>query len=175
MAKILFIISPKNFRDEELLEPQKVLSATNQIVLASLFKGECTGMLGARAFATITTKEALARVGEFSAAVFVGGSGSNVYHNDSVAHEIAKNIVANNKILAAICWASVTLAKAGVLSGKKMTGWVSKTGEEKKIFAESKALFQDKDVVVDGNIVTAAGPSAAHEFGVEIKKLIEKM
>ena len=174
MSKILFIIAPRNFRDEELLEPQKILSVNNTVVIASLMKGACTGMLGARVFATTTTKEVLAKISEFTAVVFVGGSGSNVYHNDIIAHEIAKNTVANNKILAGICWGVITLAKAGVLTGRKMTGWVSPSGEEKEIFAENKALFQDKDVVVDGNIVTANGPQAAHEFGLEIKKLMEK-
>ena len=133
-------------------------------------------MLGARVFATMTTKEALAKVADFAAVIFVGGSGSNVYHNDSVAYQIAQNVASSpNHVLAGICWGVVTLAKAGVLTGKKMTGWVSPSGEEKKIFAANKALFQDKDIVVDGNIVTANGPHAAHEFGMEIKKLMENL
>ncbi|MBI4017303.1 MAG: DJ-1/PfpI family protein [Candidatus Aenigmarchaeota archaeon] len=176
MSKILFIIAPRNFRDEELVEPKKILSENNTVIIASLMKGECTGMLGARVFATTTTKEVLSKISEFSAVIFVGGSGSNVYHNDAVAHQIAQHVASSqNHILAGICWGVVTLAKAGVLTGRKMTGWVSPSGEEKKIFAENNALFQDKDVVVDGNIVTANGPHAAHEFGMEIKNLIEKL
>ncbi|MBI4147825.1 DJ-1/PfpI family protein [Candidatus Woesearchaeota archaeon] len=176
MAKILFIIAPKNFRDEELLEPIKALQTNNTISICSFIKGQCTGSLGAMIAADITPKEALARITEYHAVIFVGGTGSSIYHNDAVAHEIARKAAANPKqVLAAICWAVVTLAKAGVLAGKQMTGWVSPTGEEKKIFTAGKAKFQDKDVVVDGHIVTANGPHAAHEFGMEIKKLLESL
>ena len=174
MANILFIIAPKNFRDEELVEPRNILAPGNKVDIASTIKGECSGMLGARVVANLTLKEAQARISEYAAVIFVGGSGSNVYHNDKMAHEIARSVsLHHTQILAAICWASVTLAKAGVLAGKKMTGWVSPSGEEKEIFADAKALYQPKEVVVDGRVVTASGPHAAHEFGEKIKELLK--
>ncbi len=173
MANLLFIIASKNFRDEELLEPRTILAPGNKVDIASTIKGECSGMLGARVIATLSLKEAQARISDYAAVIFVGGSGSNVFHNDKTAHEIARSVFLHPKqILAAICWASVTLAKAGVLAGKKMTGWVSPSGEEKKIFADAKAIYQPKEVVVDCRIVTASGPHAAHEFGEKIKELI---
>ena len=173
MANILFIIAPKNFRDEEFIEPRTILAPGNNIEIASTIKGECTGMLGAKATAKLTLKEALARISEYAAIIFVGGSGSNVYHNDTTAHSIARTVLKHpSQILAAICWASVTLAKAGVLVGKNMTGWVSPSGEERKIFVDTKAVYQAKDVVVDGRVVTASGPHAAHEFGEKIKEVL---
>ena len=173
MAKILFIIPPKNFRDEELLEPQEILSHNNIIDIASNITGTCTGMLGTKVNANLTLRDARAKISEYAAVIFVGGSGSNIYHNDVMAHAIARAVVTNqNQVLAAICWAVVTLAKAEVLTGRKITGWISPTGEEKKIFAEAKAIYQPKDVAADGRIITASGPHAAYEFGEKIKQLL---
>lgn len=171
MAKILFILAPKNFRDEEFLEPKNILENHHKIEIASAVKGECTGSLGVKATATLTLNDALNNITTYAAVIFVGGSGSNVFHDDPTAHKIAQLTAKNpQQILAGICWASVTLTKAGVLTNKNMTGWISPNGEEKKIFEQHHARYQPKDVVVDGNIITANGPHAAHQFGKEILK-----
>src|SRR3989344_495724 len=121
MATILFILAPKNFRDEEFLEPKNILEKHHNIAIASTIRGECTGSLGAKATANLTLNDALNTITTYAAVIFVGGSGSNVYNNDSTAHKIAQLVAKNpQQILAAICWASVTLTKANVLTNKKM-------------------------------------------------------
>ena len=54
---------------------------------------------------------------------------------------------------------------------KKAT--VYKTEESVKQLQESGAEFIDQDLVVDGNLVTANGPSAATKFGEAIVKLLK--
>ena len=105
---------------------------------------------------------------DFDVIIFVGGSGARVYWNDPLAHRIATQAYNNNKIVAAICIAPVTLANAGLLKNKRATVWPSEAGVLRRAGAE----YTKEAVVRDGNIITAAGPQAAREFGEEILKLI---
>ena len=41
-----------------------------------------------------------------------------------------------------------------------------------KILEDNGVTYQDKLVVVDGKIITGPGPSAAKEFGEEIRNLL---
>jgi protease I len=48
--KVLIVIAPEKFRDEELAEPVAALKATGiGYDIASTRRGTCTGMLGAKA------------------------------------------------------------------------------------------------------------------------------
>ena len=79
------------------------------------------------------------------------------------------------KILAAICIAPAILAKAGVLEGKNATVWSSVLDKGPiKILEENGANYVEKDVVVDGNIITANGPQAASEFGRKIVEILKE-
>ena len=110
---------------------------------------------------------------EIGAIWFVGGNGSVKHLNDSKFHNIAKDAVKNGKILGAICFAPAILAKAGVLSDRKATVWSSNMDKSTiKILEEGGAQYVDSDVTVDGDIVTANGPSAAEKFA---KGIINKL
>lgn len=46
-AKVLMVIAPKDFRDEELFEPMAVFESNGlKVDVVSTTKGECVGMLG---------------------------------------------------------------------------------------------------------------------------------
>jgi protease I len=85
-----------------------------------------------------------------------------------VAYKVVNDAVNRNKILAAICIAPVTLAKAGALKGKRATVWSSESGQLKA----GGAIYTGKNVEKDANIITAAGPFAAKEFGEELVKAL---
>ena len=164
MAKVLFVIAHEGFRDEECFEPKDVLK-DQEVVIASTETTPAKGALGGEITPDITIDEALDRINEFDAVVFVGGPGAKVYFDNPTAHKIAQNA---KNILAAICIAPVTLAKAGVLKGKKATVWDDGKGTQAKILEDNGATYVAEDVVVDGNIVTANGPKAAKKFGEAI-------
>ena len=167
--KILLIIAPGDFRDEELFDTWEVLEkAGASISIASRNTGEFKGMLGKKASATVKLSEI--QTADYDAVVFIGGSGAATYIDDKKAHAIALEAVKKNKILAAICIAPAILAKAGVIKGKKATVWAGAKGT----VTASGALYRESPVVVDGKIVTASGPAAAVEFGKSIKQLLEK-
>jgi len=165
--KVVMIIAENNFRDEELLEPRKILEEEGaSVTLASTTLRIATGMFGAKAKPDILVSEV--KVDEYDAIIFVGGAGASQYWNDSTAHSIAREALQKNKILCAICIAPVTLANAGVLSGKKATVWES---ERAKLEAKG-VTYTAKPVEIAGKIITANGPQAAEEFGKSITRAL---
>lgn len=165
--KAVMIIAHRNFRDEELQKPKAILEKEGvRVIIASSSKDTATGMLGATAEPDILISEIEAE--DYDAIIFVGGSGASYYWNDPTAHKIAQEAVKQGKTLAAICIAPVTLANAGVLKGKRATVWPSEQDKLK----EKGALYTGAQVEVDDNIITAAGPKQAEEFGEAIAKAL---
>jgi len=170
MSKVLFVIAPLNFRDEELKIPKEIIEKKHEIEIASNVKDkEAIGMFGMRAKVDINLEEAIKKIDEYSAVIFVGGAGAQVYFDDEKAHSIARMAYNKGRIVAAICIAPSILAKAGILKGKKATVW---DGKFIKIIETNGAIYLNKSVVVDGRIVTANGPAAAKEFGETILKML---
>ncbi len=90
---------------------------------ASTRPGTCVGKLGMRAVADIAVAEA--RKSDWDAVVFVGGGGSQVFFDDPDAHALAKTAERGRRVLAAICIAPSTLARAGLLEGRRATAFPS--------------------------------------------------
>ncbi len=160
--KVVMIIAPENFRDEELLEPKSVLEGYGAKVDIASTVEEAKGMLGATAKVDVNLSDV--SVDEYDAIVFVGGSGSSIYFNDEKAISIAREAYDKGKITAAICIAPSTLANAGILEGKKATSYSSESSNLK----EKGAVYTGTSVEKDGKIITADGPSSAREFGEAI-------
>ncbi len=166
--KVLMVIAPSNFRDEELFDTKAELEAAGaETTIASKQAGTITGMLGGAAEAEVGLGKVNAA--DYDAVVFIGGSGSSAYFNDSTAQQIAKDAVAKGKVLAAICIAPSILANAGILQGKNATAFNSEAGN-----LQSKgANYTGQGVTVDGKIITADGPASARQFGREIAKVLQ--
>lgn len=167
--KVVMVIAHDNFRDEELFKTKDVLESKGiKVTVASSALGLARGMLGGTIKPDILINKI--DVDGYDAIVFVGGIGASEYWNSPIAHEVIKEAIEKQKVVAAICIAPVTLAKAGILKGKRVTSWPS---EANKLRTEG-AIYTGRDVEVDGLIVTAAGPSAAREFGGAILKALGK-
>jgi len=164
MKNIVMIIAPVNFRDEELMEPKQVLENSGaKVTIASRGTALAKGSRGASVKVDMSISQVNAA--NYDAVIFVGGSGATVYLNDATAHSIAKQTLAQGKILGAICMAPSILANAGLLKGKKATAFPSEVSN----LTSKGAIVEDKNVVQDGNIITGKGPQAAREFGEKIR------
>jgi len=165
--KVLMIVAPENFRDEEYMEPRNIFENDGlEVIVASKEVQEAKGMFGTTIKIDLDIEDV--NVEDYDTVVFVGGSGSSVYYNDSIVLNIAREAYNKGKIIGAICIAPGILAKAGILEGKKATIWDSGNREFIKILEESGAIYTGADVEQDGNIITANGPHAAQEFGEKI-------
>jgi protease I len=165
--KVVLVIAPKNFRDEELFHTKEELEKAGVgTTIACASAGTCSGALGGTARADV----ALDKVAEagFDGIVFVGGGGSSVYFNDKRAQKLAQDFAAKGKVVAAICIAPSTLANAGVLRGKRATSFPSEEANLRSKGAE----FTGEGVTIDGKIITADGPQSARAFGKAIAKAL---
>jgi protease I len=162
--KILIIVANQDFRDEELFKPKKIFEDNGATVtLAGISTGTAKGMLGG--MVRVDSPIAKITADPFDAVVFVGGAGSTVYYDNLEAHRIAKEASRKGKVLGAICLASGTLAKAGLLQGKRATSFAAAS----KVLKAEGANFTGRMLEVDGKIITGSGPEAATEFGNAIK------
>ena len=167
--QVLFVVAPKDFRDEEYTLPKEILEKAGfAVVTASLVTGEIKGVMGTSAVSDITVDNA--RGGDYAAVVFVGGPGTKVLFDNAKAQQIAKDASANGRVIGAICMGPATVANAGVLKGKKATSFESVVD----IITAGGALYTGSNVETDGNIITASGPKYAKEFGQAVLAALEK-
>jgi protease I len=99
---------------------------------------------------------------DYGAIIFLGG---RLYKsNDPEAQRITHEALAAGNVVAAICFAPITLARADVIRGKRVTaGYLNP-----KFLREAGAIYTDAPVERDGLIITANGPDASRAFGEEI-------
>jgi len=166
--KILMVVAPKNFRDEELFAPKKVLAERGiGIEIASKGVTEAEGMLGGKTSVDKDLSEV--RVDDYDGLIFVGGSGASIYFNDPQALSLAKQAYEEEKIVGAICIAPSILANSGILQGKKATSFSSEAENLKSRGAD----YTGEGVTVDGEIITAQGPDFASQFGEKIAEMLQ--
>lgn len=167
--KVLFLVAPKGFQDEELEKPRRVLEAAGaEIVVASSVGGTVAGQSGA-------AREALSvmevRPTEYAGAVVVGGPGALDLWENGIAHKFFRMVVHDGKPVGALSLGVGLLAKAGLLEGKPATIWV--TPDALRALKEGGARYEKKPVVVAGGIVTADGPASAESFGNIFAELLD--
>jgi protease I len=169
MKPVLFIIAPKDFRDEELYITQAELERSGiSTTIASSIKGECIGSKGGIAIATLSLDQI--NIKDYASIVFIGGMGSRIFFDDLKAFKLAQEMHNAGRPVAAICIAPIILAKAGLLNHKKATVFSS----EIETLEALGAYYTGMDVTVDDNIITAYGPQSAIRFAKRIAAKIHE-
>lgn len=170
MKRVLFIIAPSNFRDEELEEPKTILEDAGFVCdIASTTTDPVQGMLGLLVKPNLLVDTVL--VENYAAVIVVGGSGSPVLSRNAKVISLVQQAAQQGKIVGAICFGALTVARSGILKGKKGTGW--NHPDTLKAFQDSRATYVDEGVIVDGKIVTAQGPTVAKVFGKKLLELVK--
>lgn len=105
-------------------------------------------------------------VKDYDMIVLPGGrpGGQNLKENPEVI-KMVQYFNDNNKLIAAMCSGTVVLSDAGVITGKKVTGY---TGYAEKLIG---GIFQEDVVVYDQNIVTSQGPATPYPFAFKIAEV----
>ncbi|OHA76274.1 MAG: hypothetical protein A3H01_00365 [Candidatus Wildermuthbacteria bacterium RIFCSPLOWO2_12_FULL_40_9] len=166
------IIAFRDFQDIEYFTPKEILEVNNiEMRTVSTNTGIAIGAYGGEAEVDIILEDL--KVKDFDAIIFIGGGGCLRYLDNENAYKIVRETVSEKKVLASICISPVILAKSGVLKGKKAVVWSSPLDKSPiKALKEAGAVYLKENVVVDGNIITASGPSAAEEFGNKIVEML---
>jgi len=159
------ILSADHFEDSELLVPYyRLKEAGVEVVVASLSRGAITGKHGYE----VTVDKTLGEVNpdDYAILVLPGGAAPTVLRQEPMALEIARNFFAGNKPVAAICHGPQILISAGLLQGRRATCYKSVADELK----EAGALYEDRELVVDANLITSRQPADLPAFMREIMK-----
>lgn len=173
MKKALVLTADK-FEDMELMVPVfRLLEDGWQVDIAAPDKGKIGGEHG---YSMMPDK----KIGEVDPddydlllipGGFPDGAPATVRRMKS-AQKIAKSFFKKNKPVASICHGPWTLVSAGLVKGRRMTSyWHDGVPEEIK---NAGGIWEDKEVVVDGNLVTSRYPLDLPAFTREMMKLVKK-
>ena len=163
------IVSSDNFEDTELLVPfYRLKEERIDVDIASLKKGTIKGKHGYE----VEANRALSDIkpSDYDILIVPGGKAPGAIRKDNDALEIAKHFFQNNKPVSAICHGPQTLISAGVLKGRNATSYKSVAQEMK----DAGVLYEDKEVMVDGNLVTSRQPSDLPAFMRETMKKLSR-
>ena len=168
--KVLMIIPPQAFHDKEFSVPKEMLEVKGAtVIIASSTTKPAKGMYGLIVTPEVTIKEA--KVADYNAVIFVGGTGTVNFLKDPQAPVIAREASLTGKIVGAICIAPSILAKAHIIDEKRVTG----SSYCLKDFKNAAAEYTGKLVEKAGKIITARGPNASKVFGQAIVEALEKI
>jgi 4-methyl-5(b-hydroxyethyl)-thiazole monophosphate biosynthesis len=108
---------------------------------------------------------------EFYALAIPGGFEPSGFYEEALSEpflEVIRHFVRRNKVIASVCVSSICLGAAGVLKGKKATTYHQVGGLRKAQLEETGAVFVDKPIVSDGQLITSSGPGTALEVAFEL-------
>lgn len=106
----------------------------------------------------------------YDVVVLPGGrpGGENLKQNPKVIDLLQRWDKLPGKYLTALCSGTTVLAAAGVIQGKKMTGY---TGYAEKL---PGAIFLEDVAVADQNLVTSQGPATGYPFAFKLAEVLGK-
>lgn len=161
------MISADGFEDLELLVPYyRLKEAGVELDLASMHKGEIKGLHGYAVRADLSLEEV--DPSAYELLVLPGGRAPQAVRKQEAALEIARHFFAEGKPVAAICHGPQTLISAGLMRGRRATSYPA-VGRE---LEEAGAVYEDAEVVVDGNLVTARVPGDLPAFLREMMRFV---
>ena len=162
--KVILVISPKNFQDEEYFVVKEELEKEGiKTMTASSKMGQATGMNGG----VVTVNKKLTDIvpENYDGLILIGGTGTLKYLDDKDSYRNINEALLSQKIIGAICIAPLLLARAGILKGKRATVWASSLNRTAvRGIKKEGGIYLDRSVVQDEDIITGNGPSAAIEF-----------
>ncbi len=169
------ILTADMFEDMEVMYPLfRLQEAGWQVDVAAPTKEVIHGEFGYSQLEPDITIEKV-NPDDYDLLIIPGGSPNgapSVVREMKKAHEITQSFFSKNKLVASICHGPWTLADAGVIKGKHVTSyWHDGVPESVK---KAGGLWEDKEVVVDGNLVTSRWPADLPAFMREVMKQLSK-
>ena len=155
---IAFLVAPEGIERVELTEPWKAVSDAGATpVLLSTKEGEVQTFnhLDKAERRPVDKTVSSASVDDYDALVLPGGvANPDALRMDQDAVAFIREFVQSGKVVAAICHAPWTLVEADVVRGKQLTSWPSLQTDIRNAGGD----WVDKEVVVDGNLITSRKP-----------------
>jgi protease I len=161
------IISADHFEESELLEPLHQLQAKGvEVDLAAPQKGQITGKHGHKVQAGLALDAVQPQ--DYGLLVLPGGKAPAVLQKIPDAVAIARHFLQAGKPVAAICHGPQVLIPTGLLVGRTATCYTDMRQE----LEAAGVYYQDREVVVDGNLISSRQPADIPAFMQAIFKAI---
>jgi len=115
------------------------------------------------------------KVEEFDALAIPGGFEKAGFYEDAYDERflnLIQEFDKQGKIIASICVAALPIGKSGVLKGRNATTYDLLDGMRRNQLSDFGAIIQDKDIVVDKNIITSTGPSTGLNVAFKLLEML---
>ncbi len=158
MTRIAFVLG-NDFEDTEFETPHTTLLKHGlQVDVIGIDTDDVTGKHGT----TVSIDKSIddASAGDYDLLVIPGGFSPDHLRTDDRIVGFVRAFADQDKVIAAVCHAPSLLIEAGLVDGKTMTSWPSIRTDLRNAGAE----VVDREVVVDGNIITSRNPDDLPAF-----------
>lgn len=168
--KKALILTADQFEDMELFYPLfRLMEAGWEVDVAAPTMKEISGEHGYPLNPSLTIEEA--DPNKYQVLIIPGGfpdGAPATVRKIKKAQQITKSFFAGNKTVASICHGPWTLASSDVVKNRHLTSfWHDGVPEEIKA---AGGIWEDKEVVVDGNLITSRWPMDLPAFMRETMK-----
>jgi protease I len=168
------VLATDGVEQVELTEPVNALRRKGvDVAIIAPRSGQIQGMNHHDKGEKLTVDHDLTSVSpdRFDALVLPGGvANPDALRTDAKAVAFVRHFIEAGKPIAAICHAPWTLIEANGVKGRIMTSWPSL----KTDLRNAGAQWEDRSVVVDGNLVTSRKPDDLPDFCREMLRLFEQ-
>ncbi len=162
------IVSADDFEDTELLCPLYRLREEGvHVDVASIARGTIRGKHGYE----VDVGQALREIDAdaYDLLVLPGGKAPAALRKDAAAVAVAQAFMRSGKPVAAICHGPQVLITAGAMQGRHATCSPAVADE----LQQAGGIYEDREVVVDGKLVTSRRPADLPAFLREIVRLLK--
>ncbi|MAF30065.1 MAG: protease [Croceicoccus sp.] len=174
MTQRVLIIATNGFEQSELTGPRDRLRKDGyEVIVASPESGKIKGWdqddWGDEVDVDLTLDEV--STGDYHALVLPGGQiNPDILRINDTAVGLIREFANAGKPVAAICHAPWLLIEADLVRGKTVTSWPS----VRRDLANAGANVVDREVVVDGNIITSRNPDDIPAFASAVNEALQK-
>lgn len=172
--KRIAVLATDGFEESELTEPVKALREAGATVeVLSQKRDPIQAFKHHDKSIKVDVDKTLDEVGadRYDAVVLPGGAlNADAMRTDSKAQEFVRQMNAAGKPIAVICHAPWLLVSTGLAKGKTLTSWPTIADD----LRNGGAQWVDREVVVDGNLVTSRGPKDIPAFNEALLGLLRR-
>lgn len=168
------VIATDGFEESELTEPVKALREAGATVdIISQEREPIQGFKHHDKSQKVDVDATLDDVTaeQYDALLLPGGAlNADALRTNAKAQQFVREIDREQKPIAAICHAPWLLVSAGLADGRTLTSWPTITDDMRN----AGATWVDREVVVDGNLVTSRGPKDIPAFNKAVRDVIAR-
>jgi protease I len=169
-VKKALILAGDGFEDAEFLYPYyRLIEEGFEMDVAGSEAGKVyTGKRGYPAKSNLASRDV--KIENYAVLVVPGGHAPDKWRMDETFVGIVQQAFERDLVVASICHAPQLLIEAGVVKGRTMTCYTSVKTDLKN----AGALYEDREVVVDGNLVTSRKPADLPAFMRETVRVLRE-